>query len=108
MKVKEWEGNVVFLHEVIPGAADRSYGIHVAKLAGLPPSVTRRAEQILKQLQESKTGSITIKMADDLPLFAASKPPEPSETEEILRGTNIDELSPRDALDLLYKLKSKC
>jgi DNA mismatch repair protein MutS len=110
MKVKEWEGNVIFLHEVIAGAADRSYGIHVAKLAGLPPSVIRRAEQIMKQLQESKTGSITIKMADDLPLFANvnAAPAQESEAEEILRSTNIDELSPRDALDLLYKLKGKC
>jgi DNA mismatch repair protein MutS len=107
MKVKEWEGNVVFLHEVIAGAADRSYGIHVGKLAGLPPAVTRRAEQILKQLQESKTGSITIKMADDLPLFAASKPAQSSEVEELLRDTNVDELSPRDALELVYRLKGK-
>jgi DNA mismatch repair protein MutS len=106
MKVKEWEGNVVFMHEVITGAADRSYGIHVAKLAGMPPSVTTRAGQILKQLQESKTGSVTIKIADELPLFAAA-PKEKSEVEEILGGTNIDELSPRDALDLLYRLKGK-
>jgi DNA mismatch repair protein MutS len=107
MKVKEWEGNVIFLHEVIAGAADRSYGIHVAKLAGLPSSVTTRAEQILKELQESKTGKITIKMVDDLPLFASAANSQPSEIEKILGDTNIDDLSPREALELVYRLKGK-
>jgi len=108
MRVKEWEGKVVFMHEVVKGAADRSYGIHVAQLAGLPKSVIRRAEGVLKKLQAAETSSVTIKMADDLPLFANSTPAAAeSEVEDILRATAIDELSPREALDMLYELKGK-
>ena len=74
MKVKEWKGDVVFLHEVAPGAADRSYGIQVAKLAGLPPRVIRRARQVLESLEKSDR-SRPKPMIDDLPLFAV-KPAE--------------------------------
>lgn len=110
MKVKEWEGDVIFMHEVIAGAADRSYGIHVAKLAGIPKSVIRRAEEVLRTLQESDTGSAKVKLAQDLPLFfannnATQEEKAPSQLEEILQNTNIDSLSPREALDLLYRLK---
>jgi DNA mismatch repair protein MutS len=112
MKVKEWEGSVVFMHEVIQGAADRSYGIHVAKLAGLPRAVTRRAEEVLRTLQESDTGTAKVKLAEDLPLFFANSnspksEPIPSEVEELLNDTDIDTLTPREALDLLYRLKEK-
>src|ERR1700691_2981916 len=71
MRVKEWQGDVVFLLEVAPGAADRSYGIHVAKLAGLPPAVVARAEEVLKTLETSEQGGALARLAEDLPLFAA-------------------------------------
>lgn len=111
MKVKEWEGNVVFLHEVTHGAADRSYGIHVAKLAGLPKSVTDRASEVLAVLQQTETSNVKIQLVDDLPLFANNNKVENvagSEVEAILRATNIDELTPKGALDFLYELKGKC
>jgi DNA mismatch repair protein MutS len=95
MRVKEWQGEVVFLHEVAPGAADRSYGIHVAKLAGLPEAVVARAEQVLETLERGEQAGSLTRLADDLPLFAA-RPSRPAR----------DELSPREALDLLYELRS--
>jgi DNA mismatch repair protein MutS len=111
MRVKEWKGDVVFLHEVAPGTADRSYGIHVAKLAGLPAAVTGRAEEVLEILEKGEQGSALARLADDLPLFRAARPqptPEPrnSEIEEALREVRPDELAPRDALDFLYRLKA--
>jgi DNA mismatch repair protein MutS len=111
MRVKEWQGNVVFLHEVAPGAADRSYGIHVARLAGLPRSVIDRAEAVLAVLEQGRAGSGLTRLADDLPLFSAAirRPPptlaEPSPAERLLAETRPDDLSPRDALDLIYRLK---
>jgi DNA mismatch repair protein MutS len=112
MRVKEWQGDVVFLHEVAPGAADRSYGIHVAKLAGLPKPVIARAEAVLEILEQGEAGSALTRLADDLPLFTAarrsSKPPapaEPSAVEAALKGVNPDELTPKGALELLYALK---
>ncbi|HTH97493.1 MAG TPA: DNA mismatch repair protein MutS, partial [Stellaceae bacterium] len=112
MRVKEWQGDVVFLHEVAPGAADRSYGIHVAKLAGLPGSVVRRAEAVLKVLERGDgRGNAATKLADDLPLFNLrprhEPPPEPevSAVEAALQGVHPDALSPREALDLVYRLK---
>ena len=109
MRVKEWKGDVVFLHEVTAGAADRSYGIHVGRLAGLPDAVVGRAEEVLKALEEEKqTGAVT-RLADDLPLFSAvvagHKPDEPSELEQALAAAAPDELSPKDALELVYRLK---
>jgi len=111
MRVKEWQGDVIFLHEVAPGAADRSYGIQVAKLAGLPRAVIARAEQVLVQLEKSGQSGAVGKLIDDLPLFSAAPRPPPapakvSEAETLLRETAIDDLSPRQALDLLYKLKA--
>ncbi|HEX6977854.1 MAG TPA: DNA mismatch repair protein MutS [Alphaproteobacteria bacterium] len=115
MRVKEWQGDVVFLHEVVPGAADRSYGIHVAKLAGLPPAVIERAEQVLKTLENGADTSAVSRLAEDLPLFSAVRPkgglPQaqaaaPSVVEEALRAIHPDEMSPREALDALYRLKS--
>src|SRR6202040_3765896 len=74
MRVKEWQGEVVFLHEVVAGAADRSYGIQVAKLAGLPPSVIERAKLVLAQLEAEDRISPARRLIDDLPLFAATRP----------------------------------
>jgi DNA mismatch repair protein MutS len=110
MRVKEWKGEVVFLHEVAPGTADRSYGIHVAKLAGLPQSVTARAEEVLGVLEKGEQGGALARLADDLPLFNAARrraDPTPTESaaEALLRETRPDELSPREALDLVYRLK---
>ena len=112
MRVKEWQGDVVFLHEVGPGTADRSYGIHVAKLAGLPKSVTARAEEVLEILEKGEQGGALVRLADDLPLFSAARrraepaPPVESAAESFLRETRPDELTPREALDLLYRLKA--
>jgi DNA mismatch repair protein MutS len=115
VRVKEWHGEVVFLHEVLPGAADRSYGIQVAKLAGLPPSVVARAKSVLAKLEAQDRGSTARALADDLPLFAvtsrdANESAPPSETApliEALKALHPDEMSPREALDALYALKAK-
>jgi len=114
MRVKEWQGEVVFLHEVAPGAADRSYGIHVAKLAGLPAAAVARAEEVLVKLEAGEQRGAVADLASDLPLFAAARPrgaqetrgAAPSPVDDALRTINPDELTPRDALDALYRLKS--
>lgn len=115
MRVKEWKGDVVFLHEVATGAADRSYGIHVGKLAGLPPVVVTRAEQVLQSLEQGDQSTKISQLADDLPLFQAlTEAPRPlgkgqnqgpSIVETELDSINPDELTPRQAQDLVYKLK---
>ncbi len=109
VRVKEWEGDVVFLHEVTPGVADRSYGIQVAKLAGLPPAVIERARVVLAELEALNRGSPAQKLADDLPLFSAARPqlkPKKSGLEDALDAVDPDALTPREALDALYKLKA--
>ena len=91
-----------------PGTADRSYGIHVAKLAGLPRSVTARAEEVLGVLEKGEQGGALARLADDLPLFSAARraePPPASAADALLHEIRPDELSPREALDLLYRLK---
>lgn len=107
MRIKEWKGDIVFLHEVGEGAIDRSYGIHVAKLAGLPEVVLSRATQVLEQLEEKKQEQKPL--FDDLPLFSAAMATtyhsKPSEVEETLRKIDVDLLSPREALDFVYQLK---
>jgi DNA mismatch repair protein MutS len=110
--VKEWEGEVIFLHEVRKGAADRSYGVQVAQLAGLPDAVIARARVVLEALEkgEREGGAKQKTLIDDLPLFSAPPVPTPkpvqnSEVEDRLRKIIPDELTPREALDLLYKLK---
>ncbi|MBP06555.1 MAG: DNA mismatch repair protein MutS [Marinovum sp.] len=112
--VKEWQGEVIFLHEVIKGAADRSYGVQVAQLAGLPKTVVDRARMVLEALEkgERENGSGAKALIDDLPLFAMapSAPPkqavtEPSQVDALLRDVQPDELTPRDALKLIYQLK---
>jgi DNA mismatch repair protein MutS len=111
MRVKEWNDTIVFLHEVAPGAADRSYGIHVAKLAGLPAQVIARAEEVLRALEDGREGHKPLARIDDLPLFQANAPvkasAKPSAVENALREISPDSLSPREALELLYALKAK-
>ncbi|PZQ97676.1 MAG: DNA mismatch repair protein MutS [Cereibacter sphaeroides] len=111
--VKEWEGEVIFLHEVRKGAADRSYGVQVARLAGLPPSVIERAKTVLEALEsgERQGGARPGALIDDLPLFRVA-PTHPaavvkqvSQAEEALRGVLPDELTPIEALRLVYELR---
>ncbi len=110
VRVKEWQGGIVFLHEVVPGAADRSYGIQVAKLAGLPQDVLKRAQDVLHALERGDSGRRAKTMVDELPLFAAAAPAQAplqdSEVETRLKALNVDELSPRDAMQVLYDLKA--
>jgi DNA mismatch repair protein MutS len=110
--VKEFDGDVVFLHEVKKGAADRSYGVQVAKLAGLPDAVIARARVVLEALEkgEREGGTTQKTLIDDLPLFASTPPPVPIKVEaspalDLLGDILPDELSPKQALDLIYKLK---
>ena len=112
MKVKEWDGDVVFLHEVGPGTADRSYGIQVAKLAGLPEIVVNRARDVLTQLEESDRQNPAQQLIDDLPLFSVqadasdkNQSSKESEVEKLLQNINPDDMSPREALEALYDLK---
>ncbi len=109
MKVREWNDSIVFLHEVAAGVADRSYGIHVAKLAGLPASVVARAESVLAALEEGREGHKPLARIDDLPLFGAMAAPSPktSAVEEALKDIEPDALTPKQALELLYELKKK-
>ena len=108
VRAREWKGDLVLLHEVAEGAADRSYGIAVAKLAGLPPKVVARAKSVLSKLEAGRdaTGGIAAGL-DDLPLFAAAAEPEhaadPLASE--LEAIDPDGMSPRDALEALYRLK---
>lgn len=110
MQVKEWNDDIIFLHNVAAGAADRSYGIHVARLAGLPENVIARAQAVLDALNNGEhSGSVSAKLADDLPLFQAAPAPAPKKTskvEETLKDIHPDDLSPREALEELYRLKS--
>jgi len=103
---------VVFLHEVVPGAADRSYGIQVAKLAGLPGAVIERAKLVLAELEAEDRTSPARHLIDDLPLFSARPPAAASSTDpaadaviKALAQLHPDEMSPRDALEALYALK---
>jgi DNA mismatch repair protein MutS len=114
VRVREWQGDVVFLHEVVAGAADRSYGIQVAKLAGLPAAVIERAKMVLAELEAEDRTSPARKLVDDLPLFAAAPrptaPPRNEAAEAVIAALAElapDEMSPREALDALYGLKLK-
>ncbi len=109
MRVREWNDTIVFLHEVAPGAADRSYGIHVAKLAGLPPAVVARAKAVLRALEDGREGHKPLARLDELPLFSAVpkiRELKISAVEATLREVSPDLLSPKAALDLVYRLKS--
>jgi DNA mismatch repair protein MutS len=110
--VREWEGEVIFLHEVTQGAADRSYGVQVAQLAGLPAAVVDRARVVLDALEKGeRDGKAQKALIDDLPLFAVAPPPVaaapsgPSPLQEKLADVSPDTLSPREALNLIYELK---
>jgi DNA mismatch repair protein MutS len=112
VRVKEWQGEVVFLHEVVAGAADRSYGIQVAKLAGLPASVIERAKLVLAKL-EAEDRAAPVRGFEDLPLFAAAPAPA-SQHDSALEAVIValttlhpDEMSPREALETLYALKAR-
>jgi DNA mismatch repair protein MutS len=113
MRVTEHRGDVIFLHEVVAGTADRSYGIQVAKLAGLPTPVVARARQVLAELEKGERASPALKLIDDLPLFAfpargAPEPPAPAAPDPLraaLDAIDPDELTPREALEALYRLK---
>ncbi len=111
MKVKEWKGDIIFLHEVIAGAADRYYGLQVAKLAGLPESVIIRAKEVLSKLETHRNQQPALALIDDLPLFAAAfaeskTQPIKDDLRERLARLNPDDYAPRDALALLYELKT--
>ena len=113
VRVKEWQGDVVFLHEVVTGSADRSYGIQVAKLAGLPSAVIERAQLVLAKLEAEDRASP--KGFEDLPLFAGAAPRRAAMAQEsefdnllgTLAALNPDEMSPREAMDALYALKAR-
>ena len=113
VRVKEWHGDVVFLHEVVPGAADRSYGIQVAKLAGLPAAVIERAKVVLAQLESEDRVSPARRLIEDLPLFASARPvasppkvdPAVAALMDALAALDPNDLSPREALEALYQLK---
>ena len=114
VSVKEWKGDVIFLHEIVPGAADRSYGIQVAKLAGLPATVVERSKQVLSQLEEQDRRAPAESLIDELPLFAslaAARPSapsgfsEPDPLTEALAAIDPDDMTPREALEALYRLK---
>ena len=107
MRAKEWNGELVFLHEAGPGAADRSYGVQVARLAGVPGPVVARAKQVLERLENEDSGAARL---DDLPLFAVgfaepAAPAGPNAVEQALAGIEPDDLTPREALEVLYRLK---
>lgn len=112
VSVKEWEGDVIFLHEVKKGTADRSYGVQVARLAGLPQVVVERAKIVLEALEkgEREGGSARKAIVDDLPLFSATAAPapvktKPSQVEGRLKTVLPDELTPKEALALIYELR---
>jgi DNA mismatch repair protein MutS len=114
MSIKEWQGDIVFLHTVVPGAAERSYGIHVARLAGLPGPVVKRAEAVLKTIETGGKSGAPKRSVDDLPLFSQAPPQPPAPVAApspleplaaLLAETDPDALTPRAALDLIYQLR---
>ncbi len=112
MKIKEWKKEIIFLHEVAPGTADRSYGIHVAQMAGIPKSVISRAEMVLQQLETGKTEARKASLVDNLPLFSSVMAKEDERNHdspvlESIRGLKPDEMTPMEALKALYNLKEK-
>jgi len=104
LQIKEWEGDIIFMHKVGQGAADRSYGIQGARLAGLPEAVITRAQQVLDNLQSGDNAKNVAKLADDLPLFTAPEEPKNTELDTFLESLNPDDLSPKEAHDALYKI----
>lgn len=108
MKIKEWEDKIIFLHEVAHGAANQSFGIHVAKLAGLPTPVLARAEEILLKFQAEEVTKPKIMATQKTALFQETKVvSKPSAVEQLLKEQNLDRLSPKQALDVLYAMFEK-
>jgi DNA mismatch repair protein MutS len=112
VRAREWQGDLVLLHELAKGPADRSYGLAVARLAGMPSTVVKRAESVLKKLEAGRaaTGGLAAGL-DDLPLFAAmmeaeAPPPPANPLREALEAIDADAISPREALEALYQLKA--
>jgi DNA mismatch repair protein MutS len=110
VEVKEWRDEIVFLYRVVPGAVDRSYGIHVAKLAGLPGAVLARANEVLTELEKADGRPKPSDLASDLPLFSAAKgasppPPRQSALEATVGALRPDAMTPREALEAIYRLK---
>ncbi|MBN8839991.1 MAG: DNA mismatch repair protein MutS [Sphingomonadales bacterium] len=110
VRAREWKGELVLLHEVADGPADRSYGLAVARLAGMPPTTVARAKAVLAKLEagRQKTGGLAAGL-DDLPLFAATLPAEEEQGDAVRReveALDVDALTPREALDTLYRLKA--
>ena len=108
LRAKEWKGDLIFLHEVQPGAADRSYGVQVAKLAGMPAIAVKRAKAILQRLESENPSQEKL---GDLPLFAdlreeSLEPARPSASDELLQSIDPDTLTPREALELVYRLRT--
>ena len=112
VEVKEWKGEIAFLHRIATGAADRSYGVQVARLAGLPKPVIARAREVLEQLEASDRADAATRLIDDLPLFNASaagrqiEPGGEDQLRETLSELNLDEMTPREALEALYRLRA--
>ncbi|MGB7285421.1 MAG: DNA mismatch repair protein MutS [Salaquimonas sp.] len=112
LKVKEWNGEVVFLHEIVSGVADRSYGIQVARLAGLPDAVIARARDVLDQLENTDHGKSASALVDELPLFSVKQKPTPVTSvkdeplQKAVEALLPDELTPREAMEQLYALKA--
>jgi DNA mismatch repair protein MutS len=108
VRVTDWNGELVFLHEIVPGAADRSYGVQVAKLAGLPLPVALRARELLAGFEAAERLADADRQSADLPLFSAAHPPPAAKADALgpaLDAIDPDTLSPRAALDALYRLK---
>jgi DNA mismatch repair protein MutS len=108
LKAKEWNGDLIFLHEAGPGCADRSYGVQVARLAGVPPAVVARARDVLARLESEAVSHAGLQ---ELPLFAAAAPARavpagPSPVEQALKALDVDGMSPREAMDALYRLRT--
>ncbi|HVZ28919.1 MAG TPA: DNA mismatch repair protein MutS, partial [Asticcacaulis sp.] len=106
LQAREHNGELIFLHEARPGAADRSYGVQVARLAGMPSGVVARARDILQRLEEDNQTKLRL---DDLPLFSMARAPEPvkmapSKVESLVKSLNPDDLSPKEALEVIYNL----
>ena len=110
MRVTEWNGDVIFLHEVARGAADRSYGVQVAKLAGIPTAAIERAKDVLAELEQKERQAPIERLVSDLPLFAkldgrAPEAPKADPVHQMLKALNPDEMTPREALEAIYTLK---
>ncbi|MDC0398484.1 DNA mismatch repair protein MutS [Alphaproteobacteria bacterium] len=112
MKIKEWKDDIIFLHEVSKGAADRSYGIHVAKLAGLPASVITRSKIVLENLEKGEKNKVIENLNEELPLFQSIENEShnlqaatDSKLESYLANINVDDLTPRQAIEVIYDLK---